>query len=267
MIESKYRENILAIMDRQQEKGVKKYGSLLEDNDLGNVERIEYLQEELVDALQYCEHIKDRFRTIEAAGDSATSPNKYQKEALRTARAGVSQRGMILEAALGISGEAGEVVDLVKKFAFQGHKLHAGKIVEELGDLLWYIALMTDALGETLECVMNRNIQKLKARYPEGFSEERSINRDEAGKVLSDFLGKGWVSAEERLPAISGVYDVFTASKHFDRMCFSKKYSLFNVKDIHNEDFARTVAIKCLFWREKEEARKEEECKSKTSES
>lgn len=253
LIESKYRENILAIMDRQQEKGVKKYGSLLEDNDLGNVERIEYLQEELVDALQYCEHIKDRFRTVEAAGDSATSPNKYQKEALRTARAGVSQRGMILEAALGISGEAGEVVDRVKKFAFQGHKLHAGKIVEELGDLLWYIALMTDAIGETLECVMNRNIQKLKARYPEGFSEERSINRDKADKVLSDLPGKGWISAKERLPATSGEYDVFTSSERFARMHFSKKYSLFNAHDVFDEDFARTTAVECLFWREEEE--------------
>ncbi len=79
--------------------------------------------------------------------------------------------------ALGLSGESGEVADLVKKHKYHGHALPANKLHEELGDVLWYIAEMATQLGFSLEYIALLNIQKLQKRYPEGFSSERSINR------------------------------------------------------------------------------------------
>lgn len=103
--------------------------------------------------------------------------NEYQKLALRTAnKTGDKQ---IVNSALGLCGESGEVADIIKKAYFQGHVLEEAKVIEELGDVAWYIATMAHALGTDLETVLERNIEKLKKRYPEGFSEEKSINRKE----------------------------------------------------------------------------------------
>ena len=86
---------------------------------------------------------------------------------------------MLTNGALGLCGEAGEVGDLVKKHLFQGHELNREKIIDELGDVAWYIAETAYALGVDLETVLAGNIEKLKKRYPEGFSAERSIHREE----------------------------------------------------------------------------------------
>jgi NTP pyrophosphatase (non-canonical NTP hydrolase) len=85
--------------------------------------------------------------------------------------------------ALGAAGEAGEIADIVKKVVFHGHPLTQeviGEIVKECGDELWYIARATAALKVKLSKVAGGNIQKLKDRYPEGFDEQKSINREEA---------------------------------------------------------------------------------------
>lgn len=103
--------------------------------------------------------------------------NEYQEAALRTAND--YGKELITECALGLSGEAGEVTDLIKKWRFQGHKLRTDKIIEELGDVAWYIAVMAAALNVELDTVLQHNVDKLKKRYPEGFSQERSINREE----------------------------------------------------------------------------------------
>lgn len=97
----------------------------------------------------------------------------YQKNAMRTAGDGVS----IINAALGLCGEAGEVADIVKKATFQGHELDKERICEELGDVLWYVALAAEAMGTTVEELMRQNIEKLRKRYPDGFDPERSIHR------------------------------------------------------------------------------------------
>lgn len=78
----------------------------------------------------------------------------------------------------GLNGEAGEIIDLLKKYEFQGHEFDHAKVVEELGDVLWYCALLADALGIQLQEAMRRNIEKLKERYPDGFDKVRSINRE-----------------------------------------------------------------------------------------
>lgn len=102
--------------------------------------------------------------------------NEYQTLAERTA---TSHKHELLNYGLGIAGEAGEVADLIKKSMFHGHKISADEIAKELGDTLWYLAQIARLSGLTLEEVANVNLQKLQRRYPNGFSTEASINREE----------------------------------------------------------------------------------------
>lgn len=78
---------------------------------------------------------------------------------------------------MGLTGEAGEVADLVKKGIYHGHGIDMVHLERELGDVCWYIAQICDACGFDLGTVMSCNIEKLKKRYPEGFTEERSLHR------------------------------------------------------------------------------------------
>lgn len=73
----------------------------------------------------------------------------------------------------------GECIDIVKKHLFQGHELDINKLVDELGDVLWYAAVTAAGIGVTLEDVMQHNIDKLRKRYPDGFNAERSIHRED----------------------------------------------------------------------------------------
>ncbi len=110
------------------------------------------------------------------------TPNEYQKEALRTERAMNKQYPRILNGVMGMNGEAGECIDLLKKHYFQGHDLDVEHLAKEIGDVLWYVAISADAIGYTLEDIMQLNIDKLDARYPYGFEAERSVNR-KAGDI------------------------------------------------------------------------------------
>ena len=104
--------------------------------------------------------------------------NEYQKQAMRTLNPDLSKpEGMLIDGALGLAGEAGEVVDLVKKWYAQGHDLKRDLIFEELGDVCWALAEVATALDIELEEVMQRNLEKLRKRYPEGFEVKRSIGR------------------------------------------------------------------------------------------
>lgn len=105
--------------------------------------------------------------------------NKYQELAMRTKREEDTKLENLLNGCIGLAGETGEVCDIVKKYAFQGHKLERNKIVDELSDCMWYIALTADSIGCDLDSIMEHNINKLKKRYPNGFEAERSINRTE----------------------------------------------------------------------------------------
>lgn len=104
--------------------------------------------------------------------------DEYIALAMRTAIP-QSQKEMITESALGLAGEAGEIADAVKKWRFQGHKLNTIDLYEELGDVLWYIALMCSATGTNFERLWEMNIEKISKRYPNGFDENRSINRED----------------------------------------------------------------------------------------
>ena len=102
--------------------------------------------------------------------------NEYEEKAMRTSN-GLSGNQMIYNAILGLNGEAGELADLLKKHLFQGHTLDRNKLIEEGGDLLWYIALLARGLNIELSEMADLNIMKLSTRYPNGFEKERSINR------------------------------------------------------------------------------------------
>lgn len=102
----------------------------------------------------------------------------YQRLAMRTAvKQPLNER--LVNASLGLAGESGEFADKIKKWLFHGHELPMDELSKELGDLQWYIAQACDALGVSLEDVMKQNIDKLKRRYPNGFSHENSRSREE----------------------------------------------------------------------------------------
>lgn len=124
------------------------------------------------------------------------TPNEYQKEALRTdptaghssfysfldvvaigSRIGNWQNVRLLNGLMGLSGESGEALDLLKKHIFQGHELDRTHLEKELGDVAWYLALSADALGFTLEEIFQANIDKLRERYPQGFDTKKSTHR------------------------------------------------------------------------------------------
>lgn len=102
---------------------------------------------------------------------------EYQQKAIRTAQ-GITEWDLLQNGVMGLCGEAGECIDVVKKYLYQGHKLDKLKLKDELGDVLWYVAITCQALGITLDDVMEHNVKKLLLRYPDGFEAERSIHRE-----------------------------------------------------------------------------------------
>lgn len=103
--------------------------------------------------------------------------NEYQKAALRTASEMNEQYPRILNGVLGLAGESGECVDMVKKNLFQGYELDKEHMAKELGDVAWYLAVSADAIGYDLETILQMNVDKLMKRYPDGFDSDKSINR------------------------------------------------------------------------------------------
>ena len=105
--------------------------------------------------------------------------SEYQELAMRTINPKLTHREQLMNSCLGLSGEVGEYNDLVKKAAFQGHPVIYGNIKKELGDILWYVALACYAWDFDMDEVMQKNIDKLKQRYPDGFKEADSLFREE----------------------------------------------------------------------------------------
>lgn len=105
--------------------------------------------------------------------------NEYQELALRTLNPALGPKDVLINGVMGLCGESGEAIDIVKKHLAQGHPLDREKLAKELGDIAWYLAETAHAIGYPLEDILQMNIDKLKARYPEGFSSENSINRHE----------------------------------------------------------------------------------------
>jgi len=106
------------------------------------------------------------------------TPNEYQREAMRTAPT-LPLRYLMMNGVLGLTGEAGECADMVKKHFFQGHELDKEHLAKELGDVAWYLAVTAYAIDYDLESVFRMNADKLRKRYPDGFSAERSQHRED----------------------------------------------------------------------------------------
>ena len=104
--------------------------------------------------------------------------NEYQKLAMTTLNPNLDKKDILINGVMGLCGESGEVIDIVKKHLAQGHELDREKIIKELGDVAWYMAEIATVLDVELEEVLVQNIEKLKKRYPEGFSTEKSVNRE-----------------------------------------------------------------------------------------
>ena len=105
--------------------------------------------------------------------------NEYQKLAMTTLNPALSKKDVLINGVMGLCGESGEAIDIVKKWLAQGHELDKEKLAKELGDICWYIAETATALDLSLEDIMAANIEKLRKRYPEGFEADRSRNRSE----------------------------------------------------------------------------------------
>lgn len=114
------------------------------------------------------------------------TPDEYQRLSNRTApiyyenmKSRVQFKAIqeIIHAKLGIDSESGELADTIKKCLIYNQSFDVENIVEECGDILWYIALMLKACDCTIEQCMQRNIDKLKIRYPEKFSEQDALER------------------------------------------------------------------------------------------
>ena len=103
---------------------------------------------------------------------------QYRKEIERTMNHELSEEKKLSMLAMGIAGEAGEIVDSMKKVLYHGHKLDRADLVKELGDLEWYVTHLKKHFSITDEEVREQNVRKLRKRYANGFSEEASINRE-----------------------------------------------------------------------------------------
>lgn len=123
--------------------------------------------------------------------DEEMTPNEYQKLVQRTVMTDVEQEQKIVDAmgngipglshiviaALKLNSESGELADALVKHLSYGQSLDRVNIIEECGDLLWYIALILEKLDASMETCMYDNIIKLSKRYPERFTEEHAVKR------------------------------------------------------------------------------------------
>lgn len=106
--------------------------------------------------------------------------NEYQKLAMTTLNPALDKKDVLINGVMGLCGESGEAIDIVKKHLAHGHELDRESLINELGDVAWYLAETATALDVSLEEVLEGNIEKLRRRYPEGFSTEQSIHRNHA---------------------------------------------------------------------------------------
>lgn len=103
--------------------------------------------------------------------------NEYQRLAMTTLNPALDRKDVLINSVMGLCGESGEAIDIVKKWLAQGHELDKERLAKELGDVAWYLAEAATALDLSLEQILQANIDKLKKRYPDGFEVERSLVR------------------------------------------------------------------------------------------
>jgi NTP pyrophosphatase (non-canonical NTP hydrolase) len=115
----------------------------------------------------------------DAVRGSAMTLAEYQRLASRTVNRALGQDQRLLDATAGLAEEAGEALGLVRKHLFMGHDLDSARLTIELGDALWCLTVAAGTLGISLEEVAATNLAKLRRRYPEGYTDDDSVNRSE----------------------------------------------------------------------------------------
>ena len=111
--------------------------------------------------------------------DTPLTLAEYERRAARTVNPSLDRDRRLLDAAAGLAEEAGETLGLVRKHLFMNHDLDVARMTVELGDALWCLTAVAGALGVSLEDVAEANLQKLGRRYPEGYSDEASVDRQD----------------------------------------------------------------------------------------
>ncbi len=106
--------------------------------------------------------------------------SEYQALAMKTLNPALNQKEILINGVMGLCGEAGEAIDIVKKHLAQGHTLDTEHLAGELGDVAWYLAETATAIGYDLDDIFRLNIEKLQKRYPDGFQTEKSVHRIDA---------------------------------------------------------------------------------------
>ncbi len=104
--------------------------------------------------------------------------NEYQELAMTTLNPALDKKDVLINSVMGLCGESGEAIDIVKKWLSQGHELDREHLAKELGDIAWYLAEAATVLDMKLEDILAANIEKLRKRYPEGFDVKKSVERD-----------------------------------------------------------------------------------------
>ena len=104
--------------------------------------------------------------------------NEYQQRAMASLNPELKGRDVLINSVMGLCGESGEAIHIVKKWLARGHPLDREHLAKELGDVAWYLAEAATALDLDLEDILRANLEKLERRYPDGFSTEKSVGRD-----------------------------------------------------------------------------------------
>lgn len=123
------------------------------------------------------------------------TPEEYVKNAIKTESPIIpgldKTKARLLHASMGCATESIELLDALKKHLFYNKPLDITNIEEEIGDLFWYISIIAHVLGFNFDYIWDKNIAKLKARYPDSFTEENAIHRDLQAerKILEDEQG------------------------------------------------------------------------------
>ena len=103
--------------------------------------------------------------------------SEYQKRAMTTLNPALEKKDVLINSVMGLCGESGEAIDIVKKWLAQGHALDKEHLAKELGDIAWYLAEAATALDLSLGDILQANLDKLEKRYPDGFDTRRSLSR------------------------------------------------------------------------------------------
>ena len=145
-------------------------------------ERIRYLERKLRDVESLNDSLMKELARRQGCQDEIRENDAdiYQLDVLKYAPDYQHYMPNVLYAAIGMCGEAGEVSELIKKYAYHDHAIDTEHLARELGDVLWYVSYMADLFGYSLGEIMEINQEKLTKRYPDGkFDAERSRNRKE----------------------------------------------------------------------------------------